>query len=155
MPVLIAVVGPSQPDPQVYQSAYQIGQFLGKYPKVVVLNGGLGGVMEASAKGMATAGGLCIGLLPSDHKTDGNPYLTVALPTGLGPLRNYLLARACDLMVAVGESPGTLTEVTMALRLEKPVLALHWHTPLPGLHIFPDLPALLDKLSDLLASEDL
>ncbi len=150
MPTLIAVVGPSQPDRQVYESAYQIGQFLGKHPEVVVLNGGMGGVMEATAKGVQEAGGICIGLLPTHTKTDGNPYLSVALPTGLGPFRNYLLAQACDLMVAVGESPGTRTEVTMALRLGKPVLAVHWQTPLPGLQQIPDLDTLYQALSDFL-----
>ena len=77
----------------------------------VCLTGGLGGVMEEAMRGSASLGGINVGLLPyGDHKA-ANPWCQIALPTGIGIARNALTARACDLMVALPGSRGTLQEM--------------------------------------------
>lgn len=80
----------------------------------VTVTGGQGGVMEAAARGARRAGGLTLGLLPGLDATDANPYLDIALTTGLGRGRNLVLARGCDALVMVGGGAGTLNEVTIA-----------------------------------------
>jgi uncharacterized protein (TIGR00725 family) len=90
----------------------------------VVLCGGLGGVMDAVARGVRSAGGMCVGLLPGWDADDASEAITLAIPTGLGEVRNVLLARGCAAMIAVGGGYGTLTEIAFALRLERPVAAL-------------------------------
>ena len=90
----------------------------------VVVNGGLGGVMEAAARGAREGGGIVIGLLPGDDRADANPHLTVAIPTGLGQARNALVVSAADAVVAVGGSWGTLSEIALARRAGKPVVCL-------------------------------
>jgi uncharacterized protein (TIGR00725 family) len=48
----------------------------------------------------------------------------VVLPTGLGELRNALLVRAADAVIAVGGSWGTLSEIALARRTGVPVVCL-------------------------------
>ncbi len=144
-PRILSVIGPSRPSPEVAHDAYLLGRFLGQH-RAIVVTGGLGGVMEAVSRGLRETGGLAVGLLPGDSPADANPYVHVPLATGLGHFRNYLVVSAGQLVIAVGESRGTLSEATMALTLGKPVWALHWHTPLQGLQSFPDLSTLQEAL---------
>ena len=46
------------------------------------------------------------------------------LPTGLGELRNGLVVRASDALVAIGGEYGTLSEVALALKSGCPVVGL-------------------------------
>ncbi|WP_042368253.1 TIGR00725 family protein [Streptacidiphilus neutrinimicus] len=122
-PPYVAVVGPGEATPQESAAAEEVGRRLAARGAVVVC-GGLGGVMEAVARGAGGAGGTVVGLLPTRARSDGNPYLTVALPTGLGELRNGLVVGVADGVIAVGGSWGTMSEVALALRTGKPVVSL-------------------------------
>ncbi|MCW2842993.1 MAG: hypothetical protein JWN22_909 [Nocardioides sp.] len=96
----------------------------------VVLTGGHHGVMRAGARGAAEGGGVSIGLLPGLDRADGAPEHTYLLPTGLGELRNGLLVRAADAVVAVGCSWGTLSEIALARRSGVPLVLLDpWDLP--------------------------
>jgi uncharacterized protein (TIGR00725 family) len=120
----IAVVGPGeQATPADRQLAEQAGYLLAA-AGAIVLTGGLGGVMSAAAAGCARAGGTSVGLLPGDRRATGSPELTVCLPTGLGELRNGLLVRCADGLIAIGGSWGTLSEIALARRAGVPVLGL-------------------------------
>ncbi|HEU5268839.1 MAG TPA: dethiobiotin synthetase [Jatrophihabitans sp.] len=120
----IAVVGPgSEASPADRELAEQVGYRLA-LAGAVVLTGGLAGVMAAAAAGCARGGGVSVGLLPGDRRTDGSPELTVCLPTGLGELRNGLLVRCADGLVAIGGSWGTLSEIALARRAGRPVLGI-------------------------------
>ncbi len=46
------------------------------------------------------------------------------VPTGMGELRNGLVARAGDAVIAVGGEFGTLSEIAFALKLGRPVIGL-------------------------------
>jgi uncharacterized protein (TIGR00725 family) len=120
----VAVVGPSDPEAKDYESAIEVGRLIAERGGTVVC-GGLGGVMEAAALGADGAGGRVLGILPGRDRAEANDYLTVAVATGLGELRNGLVIRASDAVVAVGGSWGTLSEVALAARLNLPVVSLH------------------------------
>ncbi len=108
-----AVVGPGDEDaPELLALAEQVGRGLAEHGLIVV-TGGLHGVMAAACRGASSAGGMTVGLLPGDDRAAGNQWLSVALPTGLGELRNGLVVRAADVVVAVGGSWGTLSEVAL------------------------------------------
>lgn len=119
----ISVVGPADPSDHLYAHAYELGRLLAKASATVVC-GGLGGIMEAVAKGAVERGGVVVGLLPTLDRTSANPYVNVAIPTGLGELRNGLVVRAGDALIAIGGSWGTMSEVALAIRVGMPVILL-------------------------------
>lgn len=123
-PAIIAVCGASQATDADLLDAAEVGRLLARR-QCVVLCGGLGGVMQAAARGVADAGGVCVGLLPGDDPGAAAPEVTIALPTGMGEARNVLIARCCAGMIAIGGGYGTLSEMALALRRGRPVAALH------------------------------
>ncbi len=90
----------------------------------VVVTGGLGGVMEEASRGASLAGGTVVGILPGSDRGHANEWVGVALPTGLGELRNGLGVRAADALVAVGGGYGTLSEIALALKAGKRVVGI-------------------------------
>jgi len=103
--------------------AEAVGRMLAERGAVVVC-GGLGGTMEAACRGAKDGGGTTLGILPGFDRADANPYVDVAVATGLGEARNALVARAADALIAVGGEWGTLSEIALALRAGKRVVGL-------------------------------
>ena len=110
----VAVIGASAPSPEQEQAAEDVGRGLGA-AGCVVITGGRGGVMAAASRGAHEAGATVIGILPGTDRRDANQWVGIALPTGLGELRNGLIVRAADAVVAVGGAYGTLSEIALAL----------------------------------------
>jgi uncharacterized protein (TIGR00725 family) len=123
MRAYVAVVGAGRATADEEQAAEEVGRRLAVAGAVVVC-GGLGGVMEAACRGAKASGGTTVGILPGTSRADANPFVDVAIPTGLGELRNGLVVRATDALVAVGGEFGTLSEIALALKGRKPVVAL-------------------------------
>src|SRR5690242_6619179 len=123
MPAYIAVVGAGRASADEERIAEEVGRGLAAAGAVVVC-GGLGGVMEAACRGAKSSGGTTVGILPGTSRADANPFVDVALPTGLGELRNGLVVRAADALVAVGGEFGTLSEIALALKARKPVVSI-------------------------------
>jgi len=119
----IAVAGGGVCGPRTAALARAVGREIARAGAVLVC-GGLGGVMEAAARGATEAGGTVIGILPGYEHGAGNRYLTVALPTGLGHARNVLVAAAGDALIALPGQHGTLAEVALARVLGRPAVAL-------------------------------
>ena len=119
----VAVVGPGDATPAQERDAELIGRGLAQAGATLVC-GGLGGVMAAACRGAAEAGGMTVGVLPGTDRAAANPWVRVALPTGLGELRNGLVVRAADVVVAVGGAYGTLSEVALALKTGVQVIGL-------------------------------
>jgi uncharacterized protein (TIGR00725 family) len=120
----IAVVGPGDPDdPTVLSLAQEAGRLLAARGWTVV-TGGLGGVMAAAAAGVAESDGTAVALLPGTDRSAASRGHSVAIPTGLGEMRNALIVRTADAVLAVGGSWGTLSEVALAARTGVPVFAV-------------------------------
>lgn len=118
-----AVVGGGTCTTSEAATARSVGRGLAEAGFVVV-TGGLGGVMEAACSGAHEAGGTTIGLLPGTDRAAANPDVDVALPTGMGEMRNVLVVRSVDVVVAVGGGHGTLSEIAFALRTGVPVVGI-------------------------------
>jgi uncharacterized protein (TIGR00725 family) len=119
----VAVVGPGDASSEELHAAEEIGAGLARAGAVVV-TGGLGGVMEAACRGARSSRGRTVGILPGDDRDAANGWVEIAIATGMGELRNGLVVRAADAVVAVGGGHGTLSEVALALKLGRPVIGL-------------------------------
>jgi uncharacterized protein (TIGR00725 family) len=119
----VAVCGPDPCTREVADQAEDVGRFLARAGAVVVC-GGHGGVMGAASKGAAEAGGTVVGILPGSSRAEGNPYLTVSIPTGMGEMRNALIVRAADALIAIAGEFGTLSEIALAVKVGVPVVGL-------------------------------
>lgn len=119
----VAVCGPQDATDEEVAWAEEIGRRLSEAGAIVVC-GGWGGVMEGVSRGAKEAGGLVIGILPTETRSGSNPYLSAALPTGMGEARNALIVRAADVVIAVSGEFGTLSEIALALKMGKPVVGL-------------------------------
>lgn len=120
----VAVCGTQNASETELRDAEEVGRELARRGAVVIC-GGLGGVMDAAARGAAEAGGTCVGILPGATREGAGRHLSVALATGLGEARNTVIVNAADSVIAVGGGWGTLSEIAFARRLGKPVLALN------------------------------
>jgi uncharacterized protein (TIGR00725 family) len=122
-PVYVAVCGPGTDDPEAEARAEEVGRLLAAEGAVVVC-GGMTGVMEAVARGAAERGGVSIGILPGVDRSEANPHITYAVPSGFGEARNTLVVRAADAVIAVAGEYGTLSEIAFALKIGVPVVGL-------------------------------
>jgi uncharacterized protein (TIGR00725 family) len=138
--LVIGVMGPAACDPQQAEAARAVGRGVAERG-AVLLCGGRGGVMEAAARGAREAGGLTIGVLPGAdaRETAPNPFIDVALFTGLGEGRNWVNVCASDALIALGGGFGTLSEIALALKARKPLVLLgSWRLEIDG--AVPNLP---------------
>jgi uncharacterized protein (TIGR00725 family) len=119
----IAVVGPGEASERQVEVAHEVGRRLAEEGAVVVC-GGLGGVMAGACRGARSADGTTIGILPGADRHAANEWVAVAIPTGLGELRNGLIVGAADAVLAVGGGYGTLSEIGLALKTGVPVVGL-------------------------------
>ncbi len=121
--VPVGVIGPRDATGEQLDAALQVGELLGDCG-VPIVCGGRHGVMEAVCEGAARVGGVSIGILPDADPALANPYVTIALATGIGEARNALIARAAFCLIAIGDSYGTLSEVAFGRQFGKLVVGL-------------------------------
>ena len=127
----IGVIGPREATERQLAVALEVGELLGGC-RLTVLCGGRHGVMQAVCEGVARVGGLSIGLLPDIDASYANPFVSVAIATGIGEARNALIARASFCLIAIGNSFGTLSEVALARQFGKTVVGLEGAAKLEG-----------------------
>jgi uncharacterized protein (TIGR00725 family) len=148
----IAVIGSSEASEAQLEQARAVGLALAKAGAVLIC-GGLGGVMLGACEGARTGGGTTVAILPGSDRSSANPYVDVAIATGMGELRNGLIVRAADALIAIGGGWGTLSEIAFAMRTGRPLVALEDHG-LPAAHghtieVFPDPQRAVDRALSL------
>jgi uncharacterized protein (TIGR00725 family) len=133
--IYVAVVGASDTDQATLDLAEEVGGLLALAGAVLVC-GGLSGVMEAACRGARGARGTTVGILPGDDRGSANPFVDVAIATGLGEARNAVVVNSADAVVAVGGEYGTLSEIALALKAAKPVVGLGtWELARRGIEV--------------------
>jgi uncharacterized protein (TIGR00725 family) len=141
-PYRIAVVGAGKATEVEHALAHEVGGAIGRAGAILVC-GGLGGVMEAAARGAREAGGLTIGILPGPSSQAANDWISVPLATGMGEARNALVVRSAEAVIAVGGGWGTLSEIALARKMGLEVATLG--TP-PGALGLPSMPSGADAV---------
>ena len=135
----ISVIGGSTCTAEVAALGEQLGELLAERGCVVV-NGGMSGVMEAVARGVRRRDGTCLGVLPGLDRRDAAPDLSLSLLTGMGHARNLAVVASGDVVIALGGSWGTLSEIGLARSIGREVVLLESWTVTPtrgepdGLH---------------------
>ena len=115
----------------------EVGYLIGKSGAILIC-GGQGGVMEASAKGARDAGGITIGILPGANASEANPYIDIPIVTDLGNARNAINVLTSQAIIAIHGSYGTLSEIALALKCHTPVVGLDtWDLVPPGGEALP------------------
>ncbi len=117
---IVTVFGTSRakPSEKIYQTAYKIGKALAENG-FVVANGGYGGVMQASGKGAAEAGGEVVGVTCLAFKrSSANEYITREISTkSLQERLDTLVKLGCGYIVLQGGT-GTLLELAESWELK-------------------------------------
>lgn len=121
---VIAVVGAGKCSKKLRDMAAEVGKYIAENGGVLVC-GGLGGIMEGAAQGAKEAGGVTIGILPTENRDDANEYIDYVIPTGFGEARNIMVVRTADAVIAFPGKYGTLTEMAFALSAGKPVISVN------------------------------
>ena len=120
----VSVFGGRDIQSKIYQDTIEIGERLADEGFFIFCGGGKG-VMEAIAKGVHNKKGICIGILKGDSLSEMNNYINIPVSTNMGISRNALLAYNCDVAVAISGKYGTLSEISYAFQLKKPVIGLN------------------------------
>ncbi len=121
---IIGIIGAGSADDETLKTAETVGRLIAKKGALLVC-GGLGGVMEAAAKGAKTEGGTTVGILPQAEKESSNPYIDIPVATGFGEGRNVVIVRTADALIAIGGEYGTLSEIAFALKMGKTLIGLN------------------------------
>jgi uncharacterized protein (TIGR00725 family) len=121
---VIGVIGAGNANKSIYKIAEEVGRLIAKKDAILVC-GGLGGVMEASAKGAKSEGGITVGILPQNNKDHANQYIDIPVASGFGEGRNVIITRTADALIAIAGEYGTLSEIAFALKMGKPVIGIN------------------------------
>jgi uncharacterized protein (TIGR00725 family) len=131
---VIAVVGAGEDvSGVVLQLAREVGNEIAARGAVLIC-GGRGGVMAAAAQGARERGGHTIGILPGYDAGGANHHIEFAVATGMGQARNAIIISSADAVIAMAGEGGTLSEIGLALKLRRPLIALRSWPQLENLH---------------------
>ncbi len=121
----IGVIGTGETkSDSLLEAAEKIGFLIAGQGGILVC-GGRAGVMEAACRGAKQNNGLTVGFLPGFSREEANPYVDVAVPTGMGySLRNFLTVRTADVLIMLHGEIGTLSEAILSYQHGKPLVAL-------------------------------
>ncbi len=145
--VLVSVIGGHKCSEETFALAQKLGRIIAQANAVLVC-GGRSGVMSAACKGAQEAGGLTIGIMPSDDGADANENVDIAVLTGLGFARNTIVATTSDIVIALAGEYGTLSEIAFALSKKKKVYSLGFWD-IDGVINVSDVDAFKDIISKL------
>jgi uncharacterized protein (TIGR00725 family) len=130
----IGVIGAGSCSPHIEELACEVGREIARHGGVLVC-GGLGGVMAAAARGAKEAGGYTVGILPGPSMTDANASIDFPVATNMGHARNAIIVCTAEVLIAVTGGFGTLSEMALALKMGKGVIAIHPQFDIPGVHV--------------------
>lgn len=92
-----------------------------------VLTGGMGGVMEAACRGARSSEryqvGDTVAVVPGHDPGEANEFVDIAIPSGLGHVRNSVVAHA-DAVIAIGGGAGTMSEICFAWIYKRLIIGL-------------------------------
>jgi hypothetical protein len=122
---LIAVCGSDGDDVNLSGYALEVAETVGRLIAErggILVCGGKEGVMRAACEGAKKENGITVGILPGSEKAEANEFVDIAIPTGIGHRRNFLVVSSADVVIAIGGRSGTLNEISFAMIFNKPLV---------------------------------
>jgi uncharacterized protein (TIGR00725 family) len=135
---VIGVIGAAHATPAGYRKAEDVGRLIAQRSAVLVC-GGLTGIMEGACRGCRDHGGEAVGILPGAEASEANPFVTLAIPTNMGHARNIIIVHSAQALIAIEGEHGTLSEIAVALKLGRPVIAIDSWPDIEGV-VYVDTP---------------
>lgn len=123
---IIGVMGGGEASGPVVKLALDLGNALARRNWITLCGGRAAGIMEAVSRGAYEAGGQIIGILPDPDLSGASPYLTIPIRTGMGDARNVINILSSDVVLALPGGTGTLSEIALALKHNRPLGLLGW-----------------------------
>ncbi len=125
--IVVGVMGGGEgAPPHAIREAYQLGELIAEQGWVLLNGGRRVGVMDASAAGARSKGGLVVGILPDADTHQASPHVDICILTGMGSARNVINVLSSDVVIACAGEEGTISEVALALKHGKTVIALNF-----------------------------
>lgn len=126
----MGVIGSAGPEEYAYRkpiarmelAAEEIGYQLAQHGCMTV-TGGKGGVMIAASRGAKRGGGITIAETSGVQRFTSNAYVDVEVITGDRAFRGpSQLVAMSDAVICLGGGAGTLQELCVAYRMQKPII---------------------------------
>ena len=144
---IIGVIGSGCCSRETEDLARQVGTGIARRGGVLIC-GGLEGVMRAAARGAKEHGGFTVGILPGPDITEANPFIDIAVATNMGQARNAIIVQTAQALVAVAGGYGTLSEIALALKIGKTIVALRPEFDINGVRRVDTVSEALDVVFD-------
>ena len=122
MKKIIGIMGPTNAKEDDLINAYQIGKYCAENDYIALTGGLKYGVMNEALKGAKENGGLTIGIMPTDDKTEYSEYADIPIITTMKSGRNYIEILTSDIIVACGIAAGTSSEISLAIKPKKKII---------------------------------
>lgn len=123
---LISICGSDGDDGNLTEETLGVAEEIGRLVAIrggVIVCGGHGGVMEASCRGAKSKDGITVGIMPYD-KSGANSFVDIAIPTGVGYIRNYFVSGTGDVTIAICGRWGTLNEIAYRMINRQPLILI-------------------------------
>lgn len=104
--------------------AYALGAAIAQQGWALLTGGRAAGVMAAASRGARAHQGLVVGILPDPDPTAMSSFVDIAICTGMGQGRNVINVLSSQVIVACGLGAGTLSEIALAIKLQKPLILM-------------------------------
>lgn len=113
-----------KPNKSLYIIARALGKLIAKNNAILVC-GGKGGIMTEAAKGAKENGGTTVGVVSGNLRGTSNEFIDVEVVSGMINCgEENLIISMSDAIIAVGGGAGTLQELALAYRNNKPLVLI-------------------------------
>lgn len=141
---IIGSAGPEEypgkkPNEKSYQIAEKLGELIAK-KNAILVTGGKGGIMASACKGAKKYNGITVGVVSGIERGTSNDYVDIEIVSGMiNCAEENLIVTMADAAIVLGGGAGTLQEIAIAYRINKPIIVIDgldgWGKRLAGTYL--------------------
>ncbi len=122
MKKIIGIMGATKASEKDLVNSYELGKYCAEKGYATLTGGLKYGVMNEALKGAKEQGGITIGIMPTDDRTEFSEYVDIPIVTTMKAGRNYIEILTSDIIIACGISAGTSSEISLAIKPKKKII---------------------------------